>query len=66
MSKSSPFGPFAGPGAVMVTCRECDHEWMYTGQTPYAQCRCGASNNLNGEDVDYRVLSGESDRRGGR
>lgn len=36
------------PGeAIPVECRHCEHEWLYKGLTPYAQCPdCQRSNNL--------------------
>lgn len=33
---------------VVVVCQDCRHEWVYAGQTQYAQCKCGRSNPVIG------------------
>mgnify|MGYP007116960890 FL=1 len=33
---------------VIVECSACSHEWLFSGHTPYAQCKCGKSNTVLG------------------
>lgn len=37
-------------GETEVQCRHCNHQWTYSGMTPYAQCpKCQKSNKLEVE-----------------